>query len=43
MECKDDAKNIDDSWLSDSRDKKNPYLGSINDSVCAMVKEIWVF
>ncbi|MEP7145743.1 MAG: DUF3347 domain-containing protein [bacterium] len=43
MQCSNNEKNVNGSWLSDSRDKKNPYLGSINDTACAKVKEVWVF
>ncbi|MDQ3194493.1 MAG: DUF3347 domain-containing protein [Bacteroidota bacterium] len=43
MNCKNDEKNVNASWLTDSRDKKNPFLGSINDTVCSKVKEVWVF
>ena len=30
-------------WLSDSKDKKNPYLGKINDTTYTEVKEAWKF
>ncbi|MBS1551665.1 MAG: hypothetical protein JST15_06325 [Bacteroidetes bacterium] len=28
---------------TNSRDKKNPYLGLQNNSTCAKVKEVWKF
>lgn len=30
-------------WLSDSKDKKNPYLGMTNDTTYTKVKEAWKF
>lgn len=30
-------------WFSDSRDRKNPYFGTMDDTTCIKVKEIWEF
>lgn len=30
-------------WMSDKRDNKNPYLGTMNDSLNSTVKEIWIY
>lgn len=43
MECKGSSTSGSGAWLSDSRDNNNPYLGSINDTTCSKVKEVWVF
>ncbi|MEO8664461.1 MAG: DUF3347 domain-containing protein [Ignavibacteria bacterium] len=43
FQCSNAGKNINGTWLSDKEDKKNPYLGSINDTSCTKVKESWVF
>lgn len=43
MQCSTDSPAGNGKWFSDSRDKKNPYLGLQNDTVCAKVKEVWKF
>lgn len=43
MQCKSDPPLDNAKWFSDSKDKKNPYLGLLNDTSCAKVNEIWNF
>lgn len=43
MQCSSDSSAGNSFWFSDSRDKKNPYLGLQNDTTCAKVKEVWKF
>ena len=43
MYYKDDDTGRNQYWMSDKKDNKNPYLGTMKDSVNAKVKEIWIF
>ena len=43
MQCSSDSSAGNAIWFSGSRDKKNPYLGLQNDTICAKVKEVWKF
>ncbi len=44
MKCASEDSSIGNvEWFSASRDKKNPYLGLLNDTSCAKVKEVWKF
>jgi len=43
MQCSSDSSAGNSVWFSGSRDKKNPYLGLQNDTICAKVKEVWKF
>lgn len=43
MQCSSDSSAGNSFWFSDSRDKKNPYLGLQKDTTCAKVKEVWKF
>lgn len=43
MQCTTETQIGNGKWFSGSRDKKNPYLGMINDTLCAKVKEVWKF
>lgn len=42
-QCSDNSNSGNGRWLSDARNKKNPYLGQTNDTTCAKVKEVWKF
>ncbi|MCB0728232.1 MAG: DUF3347 domain-containing protein [Ignavibacteriae bacterium] len=43
MYYKDEESNEIKYWLSDKRDNKNPYLGTMDDSLNAIVKEVWIY
>lgn len=43
MQCTNDSSTGNNQWFSASRDKKNPYLGVLNDTTCAKVIEVWKF
>jgi hypothetical protein len=43
MRCTNDSSTGNNQWFSASRDKKNPYLGVLNDTTCAKVIEVWKF
>lgn len=43
MNCNTDTPVGNAFWLSDKIDTKNPYLGLMNDTLCAKVKEVWKF
>lgn len=43
MHCYNESPAVNALWFSDSRDRKNPYLGKLNDTTCAKVKEVWKF
>lgn len=43
MNCNTDTPVGNASWFSDKEDRKNPYLGLMNDTLCAEVKEVWKF
>ncbi len=43
MQCETGFQAGNAKWFSDARDKKNPYLGVLKDTVCAKIKEIWKF
>ncbi len=38
-----DSQSGNSEWFSDLRDKKNPYLGLLNDSANIKVLEVWIF
>ncbi|MBK8553876.1 MAG: DUF3347 domain-containing protein [Ignavibacteria bacterium] len=43
MNCLTDSSIGNAVWLSNKNDTKNPYLGLMNDTLCAKVKEVWKF
>ncbi|MBK8981467.1 MAG: DUF3347 domain-containing protein [Ignavibacteria bacterium] len=43
MQNTSDSTSVNAEWLSDSRDKKNPYLGLMKDTIFVRVKEVWKF
>lgn len=43
MNCPTDSSIGNAVWLSDKNDTKNPYLGLMNDTLFAKVKEVWKF
>ena len=43
MQCKVESQTGNSLWFSDSKDRKNPYLGMLNDTTCAKIKEVWKF
>lgn len=43
MKCTAGSQAGNTEWFSDSRDKKNPYLGLLNDTANIKVKEVWKF
>lgn len=43
MKSTADSHSENSEWFSDSRDKKNPYLGLLNDSANIKVLEVWIF
>ena len=43
MKCTAVSQAGNTEWFSDSRDKKNPYLGLLNDTANIKVKEVWKF
>ena len=43
MQNTSDSASVNAEWLSDKRDKKNPYLGLLNDTNFVKVKEVWKF
>ncbi|HMQ67837.1 MAG TPA: DUF3347 domain-containing protein [Ignavibacteria bacterium] len=43
MYYKDPDTNETRYWLSDKRDNKNPYLGTMDDSLNVNVKEVWIY
>lgn len=43
MQCNDEPSGGSGKWFSGARDKKNPYLGTLNDTSCVKVKEVWKF
>lgn len=43
MQCQSDSETGNGKWFSDKRDKKNPYLGLLNDTICVNVMQVWKF
>ena len=43
MYYKDPDTNQNKYWLSDKRDNKNPYLGTMDDSANVKIKEVWIY
>jgi len=43
MKCTAGSQAGNTEWFSDSRDKKNPYLGLLNDTANIKVVEVWKF
>ena len=43
MKCTAVSQAGNTEWFSDSRDKKNPYLGLLNDTANIKIKEVWKF
>ncbi len=43
MKCTAGSQAGNTEWFSDSKDKKNPYLGLLNDTANIKVKEVWKF